>query len=62
MRRLAQVRRSTHFSPMAVTATWRGSPPMPSAARSPRALWPEVKSIIMLGMSYGPERDPLAGA
>lgn len=27
---------------------------------APRALWPEVKSIIMLGMSYGPERDPLA--
>ena len=27
--------------------------------KSPRAIWPEVKSIIMLGLSYGPERDPL---
>jgi len=28
--------------------------------RDPRALWPEVRSIIMLGMNYGPETDPLA--
>jgi epoxyqueuosine reductase len=27
--------------------------------KSPRAIWPEVKSIIMLGLSYGPRRDPL---
>jgi epoxyqueuosine reductase len=27
--------------------------------KSPRAIWPDVKSIIMLGLSYGPERDPL---
>jgi epoxyqueuosine reductase len=26
----------------------------------PRALWPEVRSIIMLGMNYGPDHDPLA--
>jgi epoxyqueuosine reductase len=26
----------------------------------PRALWPEVRSVIMLGMNYGPEGDPLA--
>jgi epoxyqueuosine reductase len=26
---------------------------------SPTALWPEVRSIVMLGMNYGPERDPL---
>ncbi|WP_156970909.1 tRNA epoxyqueuosine(34) reductase QueG [Beijerinckia mobilis] len=26
----------------------------------PRVLWPEVRSIIMLGMNYGPEEDPLA--
>src|SRR5262245_41035019 len=25
----------------------------------PRALWPEVRSIIMLGMNYAPECDPL---
>jgi epoxyqueuosine reductase len=26
----------------------------------PRALWPEARSVIMLGMNYGPETDPLA--
>jgi epoxyqueuosine reductase len=26
----------------------------------PRALWPDVRSIIMLGMNYGPEADPRA--
>ena len=26
----------------------------------PRALWPEVRSIIMLGVNYGPDDDPLA--
>ncbi|MBI4725375.1 MAG: tRNA epoxyqueuosine(34) reductase QueG [Rhodomicrobium sp.] len=26
----------------------------------PQVLWPEVRSIIMLGMSYGPGTDPLA--
>ncbi len=27
---------------------------------SPAALWPEVKSVVALGMSYAPARDPLA--
>jgi epoxyqueuosine reductase len=27
---------------------------------SPRGLWPEVRSVVMLGMSYAPARDPLA--
>ena len=27
---------------------------------SPKALWPEVRSLIMLGMSYAPGTDPLA--
>ena len=27
---------------------------------SPFALWPEVRSVIMLGMNYGPDEDPLA--
>ena len=31
----------------------------PARRKSPRAIWPDVKSIIMLGLSYGPERDPL---
>jgi epoxyqueuosine reductase len=26
----------------------------------PRSLWPEVRSVIMLGMNYGPDHDPLA--
>ncbi len=26
----------------------------------PRALWPDVRSVIMLGMNYGPDDDPLA--
>ena len=33
-----------------------------TAARrgSPAALWPQVRSVIMLGMNYAPEGDPLA--
>ena len=27
---------------------------------SPRGLWPDVQSVIMLGMSYAPAHDPLA--
>jgi epoxyqueuosine reductase len=26
----------------------------------PRALWPEARSVIMLGINYGPDDDPLA--
>jgi epoxyqueuosine reductase len=36
---------------MATTAARRGDP---------RALWPDVRSVIMLGFNYGPDRDPLA--
>jgi len=27
--------------------------------RSPKALWSDVKSVIVVGMNYGPEQDPL---
>jgi epoxyqueuosine reductase len=27
---------------------------------APRALWPDVKSIVLLGMNYAPDGDPLA--
>jgi epoxyqueuosine reductase len=36
---------------MASTATRRASP---------GALWPEVRSVVMCGMNYGPDQDPLA--
>ena len=29
--------------------------------RSPASLWPDVRSVICLGMSYAPKADPLAG-
>ncbi len=28
--------------------------------RGPQSLWPEARSVIALGMSYAPDRDPLA--
>jgi epoxyqueuosine reductase len=28
--------------------------------RAPRALWPEARSVLMLGINYAPDRDPLA--
>jgi epoxyqueuosine reductase len=36
---------------MAVNAERRGDP---------RALWPDVRSIVVLGINYGPQDDPLA--
>jgi epoxyqueuosine reductase len=32
----------------------------PERRASPAALWPEVKSIVMLGVACGPDGDPLA--
>jgi epoxyqueuosine reductase len=51
--RLAEAVAEGHHGSMdwlAKTAARRGDP---------RVLWPEVRSIVMLGMNYGPERDPL---
>ena len=53
-------RGSSVSSPTARMATWSGWRRPPSAARSPQALWPDVRSVIMLGMNYGPDEDPLA--
>ncbi len=39
------------------TMTWMEETAERRAA--PRSLWPDVRSIIMLGMNYGPEHDPL---
>ena len=36
---------------METKAAWRGDP---------GALWPQARSIVMLGINYGPELDPLA--
>jgi epoxyqueuosine reductase len=52
--RLQQAIEAGHHGTMgwlAETAERRGSP---------AALWPHVRSVIMLGMNYGPDRDPLA--
>jgi epoxyqueuosine reductase len=38
--------------------TWMGETANRRAA--PRALWPEVRSLVMLGMNYAPAGDPLA--
>jgi epoxyqueuosine reductase len=32
----------------------------PERRADPRGLWPEVRSLIMLGVNYGPDEDPLA--
>src|SRR4051812_46714388 len=51
--RLAEAVAAGHHGSMdwiADTAARRGHP---------RALWPDVRSIIMLGMNYAPGRDPL---
>ena len=32
----------------------------PERRIDPRGLWPEVRSVIMLGVNYGPDQDPLA--
>ncbi|MBS7704885.1 tRNA epoxyqueuosine(34) reductase QueG [Chelatococcus asaccharovorans] len=38
--------------------TWMGE--TPERRSDPRALWSEVRSVVMLGMNYAPSSDPLA--
>jgi epoxyqueuosine reductase len=38
--------------------TWLAA--SPERRSSPRVLWPDVRSVVMLGLNYGPDRDPLA--
>ena len=45
---------------MAITAPWNGWRLTPIGARDPLVLWPEARSVIMLGMNYGPDVDPRA--
>jgi epoxyqueuosine reductase len=48
----------------AITAGWHGEMDWmaDTAGRrgDPRALWPEARSVIVLGMNYGPDSDPMA--
>ncbi len=32
----------------------------PERRADPRGLWPDVRSVIMLGVNYGPDQDPLS--
>ena len=53
-------RRSLSFSPRAGRATWPGSPSTGERRKSPHALWPEARSVILLGLNYARGGDPLA--
>ena len=48
----------------ALAAGWHGEMDWlaETAARrgQPQGMWPEAKSVIVLGINYGPESDPLA--
>ena len=46
----------------AITATWAGSPAPPRGAATRRRLWPEARTIVVLGVNYAPDDDPLASA
>ena len=52
--RLARFLAEGHHGTMEWLATHEGR------RRSPEALWPEVGSVVMLGLNYGPEDDPLS--
>jgi epoxyqueuosine reductase len=39
---------------------WLADPTKAARRSDPRTLWPKVKSVIVLGVNYGPAQDPLA--
>ncbi|MFH1804294.1 MAG: tRNA epoxyqueuosine(34) reductase QueG [Pseudomonadota bacterium] len=41
------------------TMDWMNDPERLPRRRDPRDLWPDVKSVIVLGCNYGPAEDPL---
>ncbi|MDP2696734.1 tRNA epoxyqueuosine(34) reductase QueG [Thalassospira sp.] len=41
------------------TMGWMNDPERLPRRRDPRDLWPDVKSVIVLGCNYGPAEDPL---
>ena len=41
---------------------WTGWRRPPSAAPIPRAMWPEARSAIVLGLNYGPDARSAGGA
>ena len=41
------------------TMGWMADPVMLERRRHPRALWPEVRAVIVLGTNYGPKENPL---
>ena len=48
------------FSPWAATATWLGWRASRSAGRARRASGRRSNSVVVLGINYGPDEDPLA--
>ena len=41
-------------------ATWTWMATTAERRGHPTAMWPEARSIVMLGMNYAPDSDPLA--
>ena len=46
--------------PRAAIGAWHGWRAGQSAGKSPEGLWQKIASIIVLGIDYKPDEDPLA--
>ena len=62
IRRRRRARRSTRSSPTRRHGDMAWLAANAERRKDPRAIWPESKAIIIVGMSYAPGRDPLAVA